>query len=490
MGYFSPVTFEANESKKVAKCGIRGIGVRALFSLAMKINAYHKQPFPKHVPALTHKLMALYGLPHLTHSMVILPLVLFIPSFYADDLGLPLASVGMAIAVSRLLDVFTDPFMGILSDRWLTRWGRRKPWLVLGTPLLILSTWMVFVPHGSVSVYYLLIWTSLLFLSFTIFDLPYKAWGAELSSDYNERSRVAAWREAFGASGHILFLLILMVMGFLDYHGNREHLQVIAVMVCVGLPVFVALAVFKVPEKPPERLDGQTHIGWSGLKLVFRNQAFMRTLITLVLFGTGLMIQATLHKMVLKHIVGRPELFSPMILAETLASLACLPLWIGLSYKIGKHRTLTLAGLWIGLWSLALPWVGHGDIGLYVTLIILRGSSLASIIFLSNSIAADVVDHDTLASGRQRTGFYFSLWGMAIKMAIGLGVFLGTSLPALYGFEPSLAAHSQATEFALMRIYGWLPCFIMLLGFPFMWNFPITREKQQELRTQIEARLK
>ncbi|NOU20767.1 MAG: hypothetical protein HOO93_03090, partial [Methyloglobulus sp.] len=67
----------------------------------MKINAYHKQPFPKHVPALTHKLMALYGLPHLTHSMVILPLVLFIPSFYADDLGLPLASVGMAIAVSR-----------------------------------------------------------------------------------------------------------------------------------------------------------------------------------------------------------------------------------------------------------------------------------------------------------------------------------------------------------------------------------------------------
>jgi glycoside/pentoside/hexuronide:cation symporter, GPH family len=445
---------------------------------------------PKVFSALSHKLMALYGLPHLTHSMVLLPLVLFIPSFYADDLGLPLASVGLAIAASRLLDVFIDPFMGILSDRWLTRWGRRKPWLVVGTPLLILATWMVFVPQQSASVWYLFMWSSLLFLSFTVFDLPYKAWGAELSSDYNERSRIAAWREAFGASGHILFLLILMIMGFLGYHGNREHLQVIALMVCVGLPVFVALAVSKVPEKPPEHLNGTAHIGWSGLKLVFRNQAFVRTLITLVLFGTGLMIQATLHKMVLKHIVGRPELFSPMILAETLASLACLPLWIGLSYKIGKHRTLTFAGLWIGLWSLALPWVGHGDIELYVTLIVLRGSSLASIIFLSNSIAADVVDHDTLASGRQRTGFYFSLWGMAIKLAIGLGVFLGTSLPAFYGFEPSMAAHSQATEFALMRIYGWLPCFIMLLGFPIMWHFPITQEKQQELRSQIEARLK
>jgi glycoside/pentoside/hexuronide:cation symporter, GPH family len=447
-------------------------------------------PFPKSVPTLTHKVMALYGLPHLTHSMVLLPLVLFIPSFYADDLGLPLASVGMAIAISRLLDVFIDPFMGILSDRWQTRWGRRKPWLVFGTPLLLLSTWMVFVPRDTVSITYLFVWTCLLFLSFTVFDLPYKAWGAELSSDYNERSRIAAWREAFGASGHVLFLVILMIMGYLGYQSNRYQLQVIALLVCVGLPIFVILAVLKVSEKPPEHLSGESHFGWPGLQLIIRNTAFTRTLITLVLFGTGLIIQATLHKMVLKHIVGRPELFSPMILAETLASLAALPLWVALSYRLGKHRTLTLAGLWIGLWSLALPCVGHGDIELYVTLIILRGSSLASIIFLSNSIAADVVDQDTLTSGRQRTGFYFSIWGMAIKMAIGLGVFIGTSLPAFYGFEPSAAIHSPSTEYALMRIYGWLPCFIMLLGFPFMWNFPIDRQKQQELRAQIEGRLK
>jgi len=449
-----------------------------------------KQPLTKNASLLSHKTMALYGLPHLTHSMVILPLVLFIPSFYADDLALPLASVGMAIAVSRLLDVFTDPIMGILSDHWHTRWGRRKPWLVLGTPLLILSTWMVFVPSGPVSVFYLFLWTSLLFLSFDIFDLPYKAWGAELSTDYQERSRVAAWREAFGASGHILFLVILMILGILGYHGNREQLLVIALIICLCLPVFVSFAVAKVPEQPPETLTGPSYPGWPGLKLIFRNHAFIRTLCALVLFGTGLMIQATLHKLVLKHVVGRPELFSSMILAETLASLAALPLWIWLSDRIGKHRALTFAGLWVGLWGLALPWVGHGDIELYVTLIVFRGSSLAAIIFLSNSIAADVIDHDTLASGRQRTGFYFSLWGMAIKMAIGLGVFLGTSLPAYYGFEPSAATHSAAAEYALMRIYGWLPCVIMVLAFPVLWHYPITKEKHRELRAQIEARRK
>jgi glycoside/pentoside/hexuronide:cation symporter, GPH family len=437
---------------------------------------------------LTHKIMALYGLPHLIHAIVILPMVLFIPSFYADDLALPLASVGTVIAISRLLDVFTDPIIGILSDRWHSPWGRRKPWLVLGTPLLVLSTWMLFVPKASVSVFYLLIWTALLFLAFTLFDLPYKAWGAELSTDYHERSRIAAWREAFGASGHIIFLVILIVMAYLGHNTNRDQLMIIALMVCLCLPLFVALTVWKVPEKQPETLNGAALVGWENVKIIFHNQAFIRTVIALILFGTGLMIQATLHKMVLKHIVGRPELFSPMILAETLASLLALPLWIWLSYRIGKHRALTLAGLWIGLWSIALPWVGQGDIELYVTLIVFRGSSLAAIIFLSNAIAADVVDHDTVVSGQQRTGLYFSLWGMTIKLAIGLGVFMGTSLPAFYGFEPSLAFHTPATEIALMRIYGWLPCFMMLLAFPLLWNFPIDRDRQQALREEIDSR--
>lgn len=237
-------------------------------------------------------------------------------------------------------------------------------------------------------------------------------------------------------------------------------------------------------------LLGESHFGWAGYKLILHNKAFILTVIALILFGTGLIIQATLHKMVLKHVVGRPELFSNMILAETCVSLMVLPIWIWLADRISKHRALTVAGIWIGLWGAALPLVGHGDIELYISLIILRGSSLAAVIFLSSAIAADVIDHDTAASGRQRTGFYFSLWGMAIKMAIGLGVYLATTLTAYFGFDPTAASHSVETEYALMRIYGWLPCGLMVLAVPVLWNYPLTEEKQQALRADIESRLK
>ena len=130
-----------------------------------------------------------YSAPSLATSVAALPMALFVPAFYADDLGVPLAAVGTAIALSRLLDVVTDPLIGSLSDHGVLPFGRRKPWMVLGTPLFLVSLWQIFVPGEAASAGHLLLWSALLYLGFTMIDLPHKAWGAELSSDYDERSR-------------------------------------------------------------------------------------------------------------------------------------------------------------------------------------------------------------------------------------------------------------------------------------------------------------
>lgn len=437
--------------------------------------------------SLSRATMIFYSLPHLTHTVVLLPMALFIPAYYADDLGLPLATVGLAIAASRIVDVFTDPLIGVLSDRWQTAWGRRRPWLIAGTPLLMLSTWMVFVPGEDVSFNYLLVWTCLLYLGFTMVDLPYKAWGAELSTDYSERSRVAAWREGMGATGQMLFLMILMTMAYFGYEKDHQQLLAIALVVVATVPPLMILMVLNVKERPPDRLGGTSVSGWQGVILVMKNRAFLRTAISIMLLGAALICQATLHKLVLTHVVGSPELFAPMILGEQLAALAALPFWMWVSDRIGKHRAVTLAALWVGLCSLAFPLVGAGDSVFYVSLIVLRGSSFTSIFFLSNSIAADVVDYDTVTSGQQRTGLYFSVWGMAIKFSVAIGVLLGTWLPASLGFEPSAVEHSEAVLSSLKMVYGWVPCLLMLCAAPLLWNFPIDQKRQRQLRVEIDA---
>lgn len=437
---------------------------------------------------LSRRTMVLYALPHLTDAVMTLPMALFIPAFYAGELGLPLAGVGAMIAVSRIIDVITDPAIGVLSDRIHTRWGRRKPWLAVGTPLILLATWMLLVPTGKVSLSYLMIWASLLSIGYSMFDLPYKAWGAELSTDYAERSRIAAWREGFKTSGQFLFLAVLMAMVLAKRQGGAEQLFAIALMVIISLPVLVAIALVRVPERPAEKLAGEILPGWSSMTLLLKNRAFLRTVVAIILFGSGLMIQGTLHKLVLTHVIGRPELFAPLLLGESLASLFAMPLWMRLSDRIGKHRAVTLAALWVGVWSLPFPWLGAGDIEWYGSLIALRGSSLAAIFFLSNSIGADVVDQDTLDTGKQRTGMFFALWGIAIKLALALGVMMGTGLPALFGFVPTASSHSPSSISALMFIYGWLPALIMLLAFPLLWNFPIDKAYQQKLRARINER--
>jgi Na+/melibiose symporter-like transporter len=90
-------------------------------------------------PRLGHLRMMSYSLPSLVTSVTALPMALFVPAFYAYDLAVPLAPVGAAIALSRMLDVVTDPLIGSLSDRSRLPLGRRKPWMVLGVPLFLVS---------------------------------------------------------------------------------------------------------------------------------------------------------------------------------------------------------------------------------------------------------------------------------------------------------------------------------------------------------------
>jgi len=454
-------------------------------------NAESRRVSPKTPTAQARRpwpLLVIYGLPALLTSVAALPMALFIPAFYADQLGLPLAAVGGAIAASRLLDVITDPLAGMLSDRIKTRWGRRKPWMLLGTPVFLLAVWQVFVPPPGAGVTHLLLWSALLYLGFTMIDLPHKAWGAELSTDYDERSRITSAREALATTGQVGILALLVVLGLQGVEDAGDQLRGIAWLIVIALPLLVALALLRVPEGRPEGFPHQRLGFLAGLMLVARNPAFGRMIGCVLLFVSGIAIQGTLHRLVLADVIGDESRFALMLFIENLATLAAVPLWLWLSTKIGKHRALITAALWLAVLSLPLMLLREGDLVLLMTLIAIRGSSFASILFLANSIAADVIDVDTLESGQQRSGLYFAAWGMTTKLSLALGVLLGTALPAAVGYDPSAAATPADVQARLMLIYGGLPAVMMTAGALFLWRFPIDRARHAEVRARIETR--
>jgi glycoside/pentoside/hexuronide:cation symporter, GPH family len=451
--------------------------------------------------------LLLYALPNITLSIVTLPLAIYLPAFYSQNLGLPLATVGMFIALSRLTDVVTDPLIGILSDRHKTRWGRRKPWIALGVPLMVAALWMLYVPPDAVSAWWLFGFVALVYLAYTLIDLPYRAWGAELSTDYAMRSRVTGWREGFGIIGVLLALLVPLLMQlFLGLTGTANALWGIAITVAVLLPVLFVGALYAVPEPEQERTKAES-ISWGrGLRVVWRNGPFIRLVIVGLILLTAVNMTASLSLLFVSHVMLEPERFAMFIFLYYIASFAGIPIWLRISDRFGKHRTVALAIFWLSLWSAPIPLLGAGDFYLFLVLMLLKGSSVGALVFLPVSMAADVVDIDTLRSGEQRTGLYFAIWGMILKGAVALGVLLSTNGAALAGFDPRCASSPEL--FAEMQarlgdaacvnepvallwlamLYSIIPAILALASLPYLWSYPVTEARQQRLRARIARR--
>ena len=129
-----------------------------------------------------------------------MPMMLYLNNFYASDVGIPLMQLANLLLFARIFDLITDPLVGYLSDHTRTRWGRRKPWMVASLPLLMLGIYKVLIPEAGADIVYLFTWLMVMWLGWTMLMIPYYAWGAELTTDYDDRTRVTGWRYATMAS--------------------------------------------------------------------------------------------------------------------------------------------------------------------------------------------------------------------------------------------------------------------------------------------------
>ena len=165
--------------------------------------------------------------------------------FHYASLGVSLTQIGALLMLARLLDVLIDPAVGLLSDRTRNRFGRRKTWIVAGVPIFALATWQLFVPPAEVTALYFGFWLVLFWFGFSMINIPYYAWGAELTPDYHERTRITTWRTIFGTLGGFAFLAIPAdsptIVRCRGHAG--QVLSMAAAIALVAVPALVALAV-------------------------------------------------------------------------------------------------------------------------------------------------------------------------------------------------------------------------------------------------------
>ena len=193
--------------------------------------------------------LALFAGPAVPMAAMGLPISVYLPQFYAEQMGLGLATVGTVFMIARLWDVVTDPMMGVISDRFPSRWGRRRHWIVGSVPIILLSAVMVYMPSAPSSGLYLFGWMFILYIGFTMAQLNHLAWGAELHEDYDERSRIMGFVQGAAIFGVPVVLLIpVMIEQFGTGDVAAERVAAMGWFVVILLPITIGLAAWKIPE--------------------------------------------------------------------------------------------------------------------------------------------------------------------------------------------------------------------------------------------------
>ncbi|WP_420405338.1 MFS transporter [Nisaea sp.] len=428
-----------------------------------------------------------YGFPGLPLAALGVPLFIFLPAFYAQERGLNLAAVGLVLLVARLWDAVSDPVIGLLSDRIATRFGRRKPWLIAGTPLTCLAVYMLFVPPEGAGVLHLFAWSAALYLGWTMVQLPYTAWGAELSSDYHERSRITAFRETLVVLGTLLASgMPAAISAAGGDSGLGQVMSVLAIFLILALPLSVLLATGLVPEASPvasPRPQPSIRLR-AGAALLFRNKPFLRLILAYLLNGLANGLAATLFVLFVQKGLELPDSVDTLLLIYFLLGITGVPLWLLVSHRIGKHRAWSAAMLLNSAIFATVPLLGPGDYIGFLAVCIGTGLCLGADLVLPPSMQADVVDVDTAEGGSARTGLYFALWGMATKLALALAVGIAFPVLDLAGFDAA-GENAPSALLTLTLLYGAAPVVLKLAAIAIMRGFPITAERQAALRRKI-----
>lgn len=423
-----------------------------------------------------------YGALGLPLAALGLPLYVYLPTFFAEDIGLSLGAVGAVLLLARVIDMLTDPLVGTASDYLPTRWGRRIPWLIAGTPLLMLGTWQLFVPPVDATAAYLLLWSLLTYLGWTLVILPYTALGAELSPDYHQRSRITAAREGFVILGT---LLAVGLPGLLEYQGvpRGAALQTLAVVLMIAIPLALILLLLAAGEPPRSTSQAiSLRDGWTLLK---RNVAFRRLLVGFLLNSLANGLPASLFLLFVTHVLDKQEWTGIYLAVYFFAGVLTLPFWLKLGERFAKHKVWVASMLWACAIFIWVPLLGAGDVWAFMLICVLSGASLGVDQAIPASIQADVIDEDTAAGGGGRAGLYFGMWSMATKLSLALAV--GIAFPVLEFAGFSTAGTSSDGLFALALLYGGLPVLFKLAALALVWNFPLDRERQSHLRERIET---
>jgi len=389
-----------------------------------------------------------------THVFSTVPSLLLL-IYLTDALAVSPALAGFVVVAPKVVDVFAGPYIGVRSDRTVSRWGPRHPWMAAGAVALPVSFALLFfgfpVPGTPAALYVLVVFV-LAAVSASVFQVPYSAMPGEITDDYHERSVLQSWRTVF--VGVALLLGGALAPVLVESAGPGNALAGYRLMgIVMALIVLAAMVgcILGTRRAPLRRRVQDAQPLFAQFRTALGNPYFRRLLPVafLQVVASGTMIAGVPY--VTRHVMGDPGYTALLVVCVTLPLIGTMPVWMAVSRRLDKGPTLALAcGFFItgaiGLFFIpvmgGLPWA--------IAMSIVVGTGNAGCTMLPYSMLTDCIAATRAVSGHHQAGVLSGIWSSMEALGGALGAWLLGAALAVSGYRES-AAHEavRQTEQAL-----------------------------------------
>lgn len=411
----------------------------------------------------------------------------FLFIFYTDVFGIPAAAVGTMMLVTRLVDAFSDPFMGALADRTQTKYGKFRPYLIWGIiPLAAAGVLTFTVPDLDESGKIVWAYATYIFmmLAYTFINVPYGALLGVVTGNTQERTTLTSFRfiGAFSGGSLVAFLTPELV-AFLGSGNEKLGWQLTMALYGVIAAMLFAFSFYSTKERIAPPVNQKTPV-LQDLKDLTKNKPWI------VLFSLALIIMMTISlrgstgTFYFKYFVGREDLIGSFSLAYMLSlavGAASTPL---LTKFFDKKTLLTLLMLVVAILSIGFYFVPKDQIELMFALQILIGLALGPKSPLVFSMYADTADYSQWKTGRRATAMIFSAAAFAQKLGGAIaGAMIGWILASM-GYVAN-QVQSGASEHGIILLMTLIPGIIAILAVITIRFYPLTDEQQKQIQHDL-----
>lgn len=426
---------------------------------------------------------------------------------YNVALGVDPSGVSTVLALGRVWDAVTDPLVGHWSDRVSTRWGRRKPFMLLGavlTGLFFAAMWMI--PRGlgpSAYLAYYAVTSFLFYLALTIFSVPWYALGYELAKTYDERTSLMAYPAVIGPLAQILvgWLYALTQLSF--FSDTLDGVRWVGAGAGVLLLVFGLMPVLLVREDalPPAPVKAKAAKAKgpgfvSGVRAAFRNRPFraLTLAFTAILIGSSLVFGLGFYINTYYLFNGDTRaagvLLGWMSTVTLVTTMVFTPLAARLAGRFGKKEVFMAGICWaiarmVAQWFLLTPEMPY----LMLVNAVLLGVESAAIYMLCHAMIADVCDLDEYENGTRREGLFGAIYAWVYKTGLAMAFAASGYVLVLIGFDRELGgAQTPHTLTAMKIVFCALPLVMYAAALAAMRGYDLDKTRCEAMRGEMARR--